>query len=75
MFLNDLLNLLLQVFELVLHKIKSDFGTLAKKRVNSVGRGGGNGKRTTSGRLSDILFIIVVFLDVFRNEIYKVEID
>jgi hypothetical protein len=38
--LNDLLDLLLQVFELVLLKVKSDFGTSTERRVNSVGRGG-----------------------------------
>ena len=74
--LNNLLDLLLQVLESVLFKVKSNFNISAKRRVNGVGREESNGKKTTGGKLPDIPLIIVVFrdnLNALDDKICRVE--
>jgi hypothetical protein len=71
---DDLLDLLLlQVLELVLLEEESDFSTTTERRIDSVG---GDGESTTSSRLPNVLFIVVVLgdnLHTFGNKIGGVE--
>ena len=59
--LDDLLDaLLLEVLELILLEEEADLGTATEGWVDSVGS---NGESTTSGRLPDVLFVVVVLGD------------
>jgi hypothetical protein len=74
MLLDDLLDLLLlDVFHLVLLEVQTNLGTTSERRVNSVG---GDGERTTGGRLPDVLFVVVVlrdYLDALGDEVSRVK--
>ena len=74
--LNDLLDaLLLEVLQLVLLEVEADLGTAAERRVDGVG---GDGQSTSSGRLPDVLLIIVVLgddLNTLGDGVRRVETD
>ena len=76
MLLDDVLDtLLLKVFELILLEEKTNLGTTPEWRVDSVGC---DGEGTASGRLPDVLLVIVVLgddLHTLSNEVGGVETD
>ena len=73
-FLDDFLDLfLLKILELVLLQVHADLGTAAERGVDGVG---GDGEGTTSRRLPDVLFIVVVlrdYLNTLGNEVGRIE--
>ena len=76
MFLDDFLDLfLLEILELVFLQVHADLGTATERGVDGVG---GDGEGTASGRLPDVLFVVVVLrndLNALGNEIGRIETD
>ena len=74
--LDDILYLfLLKVFKLILLEVEADLGTTTERGAFSVG---GDGKSSTSGRLPDVLLVVVVLgddLHAFSDEVGRVETD
>lgn len=74
MLLDDVLDaLLLEVLKLVLLEVEADLSTTAKRGVDGVG---GDGESTTSGRLPDVLLVVVVLgdnLHTLGDEVCRVE--
>jgi hypothetical protein len=75
-FLDDLLDLLLlKILELVLLQVHADLSTATERGVDGVG---GNGEGTTSGRLPDVLLVVVVLgndLNALGDEVGRIETD
>ena len=74
--LHDVLDpLLLKVLKLIFLEVKANLGTTAERRVDGVS---GDGEGTTSGRLPDVLLIIVVFgddLHALGDKVCRIETD
>jgi len=75
-FLYDLLNFfLLEVLELILLQVETDFSAATKRGIGGIG---GDGECATGCGFPNILFVVVVFrddLDALGNEVGRVEAD